>query len=85
MKIGTFARVAAWAVAFSLAAATSLGVVLMTRLLQLHVWGGAYGALGIVGFAIVTALAIAPWWALAAAMLQWDRRRAARRATPINS
>lgn len=78
MKIRKLARVVAWTIALSLAAATSLGIVLMMQLLQRHAWGGAHGTLGFAGIVLVTALAIAPWWALAAAMVEWDRRRAAR-------
>ena len=84
MNIGMLARIAAWTIAFSLAAATSLGVVLLTRLLQQQSWGGVNNGPGFAGVAAMTALAIAPWWALAAAMVQWDRRRVRRDTDAVN-
>lgn len=77
MNIRDVGRIVAWATVLSLAGFTSLAVVAITRVLQGEGWIVTRGWFGLAGLACMTALAIAPWWALAAAMIQSDRRRAA--------
>ena len=75
MKIKRVGKFVAWATVVVLAAATTVGVMFVARLGYGRLGTHLLGRLGVAGWLLVLAAALAPWWALCAvvARREWAR------------